>query len=94
MLAYYCLIQFRNYQANNFNILFLIIASYIFKQHVNASFVDGLTCLSGVLFENYLQLEKTNELDLFFGKCGKNKIAEAPAKLEYIQKWIEVVAPH
>ena len=72
LLAYYCLIQFRNYQANNFNILFLIIASYIFKQHVNASFVDGLSCLSAVLFENFLQLEKTNELDLFFGKCGKN----------------------
>lgn len=78
LLSYYCLIQFRNYQANNFNILFLIIASYIFKKHVNANFIDGLTRISAILFENFLQLEKTNELDLFFGKCGRNLIQAAP----------------
>lgn len=94
LLSYYCLIQFRNYQANNFNILFLIIASYIFKKHVNASFIDGLQRISSILFENFLSLEKTNELDLFFGKCGRNVIQAAPQKLSFIQKWIELVSPH
>ena len=88
------MIQFRNYQANNFNILFLIIASYIFKKHVNASFIEGLHKISSILFENFLLLEKTNELDLFFGKCGKNVINKAPEKLSFIQKWSDLVAPH
>ena len=94
LLAYYCLIQFRNYQASNFNILFLILASYIVKNHVNASFIAGLQRFTDVLQENFQRLEKTDDLDLFFGKCGKNDIAEAPEMLDYIKKWVRLVMPH
>jgi len=93
LLAFYCLIQFRNYQASNFNILFLILASYIVKNHVNATFVKGLEYFTTTLLENFVLLEKTDELDLFFGKCGRNMIVEPPQNLQAVQKWVQLVAP-
>lgn len=83
LLAYYCLIQFRNYQASNFNILFLILSSYIVRTHVNASFIDALQIFTSVIIENHCQLDKTDELDLFFGRCGRNMIKEAPAPMQF-----------
>ena len=94
LLAYYCLIQFRNYQASNFNILFLILSSYIVKNHVNASFIDGLQKFTCVILQNFNMLEKTDELDLFFGKCGSNRIIDAPPNIFFVQKWIQFVVPH
>ena len=53
LLAYYSLIMFRNYQASNFNILFLILSSYIVKHQINSAFSKGLNQLNSVLLENY-----------------------------------------
>ena len=94
LLSYYCLIQFRNYQASNFNILFLILASYIVKNHVNASFIEDLKNFTEIILQNFTKLEKTDELDLFFGKCGRNVIVSPPESLEFVKKWNKVIVPH
>lgn len=94
LLAYYCLIQFRNYQASNFNILFLILASYIVKNHVNVNFIEALQRFTVIILENFTKLDKTDEMDLFFGKCGRNEIREPPHSVEFIQKWFYYVVPH
>ena len=94
MLVYYSLIQFRNYQANNFNILFLILASYIVKHQVNYSFIEGLQQFTPVILRNFSQLKKTDELELFFGKCGRNAILEAPSPVSYMQDYLKYVVPN
>ena len=78
------MIQFRNYQASNFNILFLILSSYIVKNHVNSSFIHALTKFQDILLQNFVVLEKTDEIELFFGKCGRNMIIDAPENMSYI----------
>lgn len=55
------------------------------KNHINGSFVEGLQKFTSLILHNFSTLEKTDELDLFFGKCGNNVIKETPSKIEHIR---------
>ena len=72
----------------------MILSSYIVKNHVNASFIDSLQRFTCVIIENFQLLDKTDELDLFFGRCGRNLIRDAPTGVQFLQKWIELVTPY
>ena len=47
-----------------------------------------------MIIENFSLLEKTDELDLFFGRCGRNYIVDSPKAIQFTQKWIEIVTPY
>ena len=49
--------------------------------------VGVLKILERVLFENFSNLEKTDEVDLFFGKTGRNELREVPNDFDIYQKW-------
>ena len=61
---------------------------------MNASFIDALQRFTCVIIENFTRLEKTDELDLFFGRCGRNYINDCPKAIQFTQKWIEIVTPY
>jgi hypothetical protein len=76
LLVLYNLIQFRNYQASNFNIINLLFATYIVEKYLCRKFAKSLKTMNNVIQQNFLALDKTDEVELFFGKVGNNKIAE------------------
>ena len=49
--------------------------------------VGVLNILERVLFDNFSYLEKTNEVDLFFGKTGRDELREVPNDFGVYQEW-------
>jgi hypothetical protein len=86
--VYYCLIQFRNYQSSNFNILFLVFACYIVKQQANQTFARGLQKVQRYMHFNMFAKGKSDDMELFFGKFGINNIQKPHSKLYDYQQWI------
>lgn len=76
LIVLYSLIQFRNYQASNFNIINLLFACYIVQKYLCRKFKKGLNAMTDVVQFNFCALEKTDEAELFFGKVGSNKLIE------------------
>ena len=72
LLVYYGLIQFRNYQANNFNILFLAFSCQVMKRYLSPIFNTHITKVLTSVYRNYDKMSKSSEQDLFLGKSGKN----------------------
>ena len=89
LLIYYSLIQFRNYQASNINIISLLMASFLMSKYLCGSFFESITKIQAVIQKNNQNLSKTDEMDLFFGKCGANSIDEAPKPISIYQKWVK-----
>ena len=52
-----------------------------------------LKILERVLFENFSNLDKTDEVDLFFGKTGRNELREVPNDFDVYQKWSKEYMP-
>ena len=74
LLVFYGLIQFRNYQANNFNILFLTFSWNILKKHYTFLGSKHINKIVDLVYRNYDQKEKSDEYEMFLGKSGKNKL--------------------
>lgn len=74
LLVFYGLIQFRNYQANNFNILFLAFSWNILKKHFCPIGERYINLIVDLVYKNYLQKDKSDEFEMFLGKSGKNKL--------------------
>ena len=74
LLVFYGLIQFRNYQANNFNILFLAFSCNILKKHYSPLGAKHISKIVDLVFKNYDLKDKSDEYEMFLGKCGKNKL--------------------
>jgi hypothetical protein len=53
LLVYYSLIQFRNYQAANFNIIFLVFGCYILQRYLDSMFLHHLQKIIEVVFRNF-----------------------------------------
>ena len=53
LLVYYSLIQFRNYQAANFNILFLVFACYILQRYLDSMFSYHLSRIIEIVYRNF-----------------------------------------
>ena len=83
------MIQFRNYQASNINIISLLLASYIMSRYLSAAFRKALLKIQAVVQKNNSLLKKTDEMDLFFGRCGVNSIEEAPNAVHSYQTWVQ-----
>ena len=52
LLIYHSLIQFRNYQASNINIISLILASYIMSKQLSAAFRKSLYKIQAIIQKN------------------------------------------
>lgn len=74
LLVFYGLIQFRNYQANNFNILFLAFSCNILKKHYTMIGERHITKIVDLVYRNFDMKEKSDEYEMFLGKSGKNKL--------------------
>ena len=72
LLVFYGLIQFRNYQANNFNILFLAFSWNILRKHYTPLGAKHISKIVDLVFKNYDLKDKSDEYEMFLGKCGKN----------------------
>jgi len=72
LLIFYCMIQFRNYQAANFNILSLVIANFISQRQIDPTFLRDYRECMGILMTNYLRRQKTTEYEMFLGSTSSN----------------------
>jgi hypothetical protein len=72
LLVYYSLIQFRNYQAANFNILFLVFACYIMQRYLDSMLSYHLQKAIEIVQRNFQMKKKSDDYELFLGKSGKN----------------------
>ena len=72
LLVFYGLIQFRNYQANNFNILFLAFSWNILKKHYTPLGAKHISKIVDLVLKNYDLKDKSDEYEMFLGKSGKN----------------------
>ena len=61
------MIQFRNYQAVNFNILYLAISNFISQRQMDPTFLRHFKENLRNLVLNYLKLKKTSEYEIFLG---------------------------
>ena len=66
-IIFYCMIQFRNYQAVNFNILYLAISNFISQRQMDPTFLRHFKENLRNLVLNYLKLKKTSEYEIFLG---------------------------
>lgn len=83
LLTYYCLIQFRNYQSSNFNILFLVFACYVVQRHINTSFLQCLHKMQRIVQCND---KGSQDEELFYTKA--NRIERPPNKLDMYRQWL------
>ena len=58
-------------------------------RQLSASFKKQLTKITAIVSKNNTLLSKTDEMDLFFGKCGVNAIEEAPSAISSYQTWVQ-----
>ena len=58
-------------------------------RQLNASFRKQLYKIQAIITKNNSLLSKTDEMDLFFGKCGVNTIEEAPGAISTYQDWVQ-----
>ena len=65
LLVFYGLIQFRNYQANNFNILFLAFSWNILKKHYTFLGSKHINKVVDLVYRNYDHKEKSDEYEMF-----------------------------
>lgn len=70
-LIFYCMIQFRNYQAASFNILFLVLANFISQRQIDPSFLRKYRIVLRTLISNYLKRKKTGDYEMFLGSHDK-----------------------
>eukprot|EP00347_Sterkiella_histriomuscorum_P020361 403338103 len=91
LLVYYSLIQFRNYQAANFNILFLVFACYILQRYLDSMFSHHLQKIIEIVYRNFQMQKKSDDYELFLGKSGKNYIIGPPEKMKIYQDWVSQV---
>lgn len=70
-LIFYCMIQFRNYQATSFNILFLVISNFISQRQIDPTFLRHFKQNMEVIMLNYIDRKKTNEYEMFLGSGQK-----------------------
>lgn len=91
LLVYYSLIQFRNYQAANFNILFLVFACYIMQRYLNSMMHQHLQKIVEIVFRNFQMKKKSDDYELFMGKSGKNMIIGPQEKIKTFQDWVTLV---
>ena len=54
------------------------MASFLMSKYLCGSFYESIIKIQAVIEKNNQNLTKTDEMDLFFGKCGANSIDEAP----------------
>ena len=77
-LIFYCMIQFRNYQAASFNILFLVLANFISQRQIDPSFLRKYRIVLRTLISNYLKRKKTGDYEMFLGSHDKfNTVMQA-----------------
>jgi len=93
ILIYYCLIWFRNYQAANINIIFLVFACYIIQRHLDSSFLRHLKAMVAVVARNHSLKAKSDEFELFLGKSGKNVFFGPRTILKEVKEWCLKVNP-
>lgn len=91
LLVYYNLIQFRNYQAANFNILFLVFACYILQRYLDQMFHFHLAKVVEIVYRNFQMKKKSDDYELFLGKQGKNVILGPVEKVKIFQDWASQV---
>ena len=91
LLVHYSLIQFRNYQASNFNIINLLFACYIVQKYLCKKFARSLQQISKIALHNHLKLDKTDEIELFFGKVGSNKVLDCDKGVLVYSYWMTEV---
>jgi len=65
------MIQFRNYQAASFNILFLVIANFAQQRQIDPSYLAHYNSMLHLLTANYVDREKTNEYVMFLGSTQR-----------------------
>ena len=91
-MVYYSLIQFRNYQAANFNILFLVFACYIMQRYLDQMFNQThLSKIIEIVHRNFMLKKKSDDYELFLGKSGKNLILGPPEKHKPHRDWVNLV---
>ena len=56
---------------------------------LSATFRTSILQIQAVIQKNNTLLKKTDEMDLFFGKCGTNAIEEAPNAIQSYQTWVK-----
>lgn len=66
-LIFYCMVQFRNYQAASFNILYLVLANFISQREIDPTFLRHFKRVIALTRRNYLAASKTNEYEMFLG---------------------------
>ena len=92
---FYGLIQFRNYQANNFNILFLAFSCNVLKKHFTILGEKHITKIVHLVQRNFDQKDKSDEYEMFLGKSGKNKLEGKEDYVEYYKTFANnVVTNH
>lgn len=91
LLVYYCLIQFRNYQAANFNILFLVFACYIMQRYLDKMLNSHFEKVVEIVFRNFQLKKKSDDYELFLGKSGKNLLLGPADRIKAFQDWSTVV---
>lgn len=94
LLVLYSLIQFRNYQASNFNIINLQFACYIVQKFLCKRMTTSLKQIKSLVEHNHLLLDKTDEIELFFGKVGTNRIQENDSPAQVYYYWMQKVMKH
>ena len=90
---FYGLIQFRNYQANNFNILFLAFSCNILKKHFSPLGERHIQKIVDLVYRNFDQKEKSDEYEMFLGKSGKNKLEGREDLLDMYKFHINRMSP-
>ena len=93
LLVYYGLIQFRNYQANNFNILFLAFSCNVLKKHFSPLGSAHIFKIVDLVWKNYESKEKSDEYEMFLGKSGKNKFETNDDLIEQYSHFINPFPP-
>ena len=59
------------------------------SRYLSAAFRKSLLKIQAIVTKNNTLLKKTDEMDLFFGKCGVNHIEEAPKAIHSYQCWVQ-----
>ena len=65
------------------------MASFLMSKYLCSSFQESILKIQAVITKNNQNLGKTDEMDLFFGKCGANSIDEAPKTISVYQTWVK-----
>lgn len=91
MLVLYSLIQFRNYQASNFNIINLQFACFIVQKFLCKRMAASLLQIKTLVEHNHLLLDKTDDIELFFGKIGSNRVTDCDTPVQAYFYWMHKV---